>query len=59
MKKESANKIFLYIFIAILVIIIGRWVWSSGYKSSEVDRMTDKEFNETYGEPRLQEMREW
>lgn len=59
MEKESKNKILLYIFIAIVVILIGRWIWSSGYRSSEINGMTDKEFNERYGEPRSQEIREW
>jgi len=57
-EKEPGNKIFLFIFIIIAVIAVGRWIWNSGYRTSEIDRMTDTEFNERYGEPRLQEMRE-
>lgn len=55
---DLASKIW-WIIIIIFVILIGRWIWNSGYRSSEIDKMTDKEFNERYGEPRWQEMREY
>ncbi len=57
-KFDLASKVW-WIIIIVLVILIGRWIWNSGYRSSEIDNMTDKEFNERYGEPRWQEMREW
>ncbi len=57
-KFDLASKVW-WIIIIVLVILIGRWIWNSGYRSSETDNMTDKEFNERYGEPRWQEMREW
>jgi len=53
------KKILYFFILAIVIIAIGRWIWNSGYESSEIDRMTDKEFNERYGEPRWQEMREY
>jgi len=57
--KNIMKKILYFFILAIVIIAIGRWIWNSGYESSEIDRMTDKEFNERYGEPRWQEMREY